>query len=89
MATWLIPARAGTRPLFMVKNMPHVIKLLIINYNVISIDNPVTFVIKNTNLYSPRMPSSCAILLNADTVLLYGTIPGLIPWVCVEKAANL
>lgn len=33
------------------------------------------------NLYNPRMPSSWAILLKADDVLLYGTTHALIPWV--------
>lgn len=32
-------------------------------------------------LYSPRMPSSCAILLKAASVPLYGIDPALIPWV--------
>ena len=37
-------------------------------------------------LYSPRMPSSCAILINAATVPLYGTgTPALIPWVYKTK----
>lgn len=37
------------------------------------------------NLYKPRIPSSWAILLKADSVLLYGTTPALIPWVYRSK----
>jgi hypothetical protein len=37
-------------------------------------------------LYSPRMPSSCAILVSAAIVPLYGiAAPALIPWVCKIK----
>lgn len=32
-------------------------------------------------LYSPRMPSSCAILFKAASVPLYGITPARIPWV--------
>lgn len=38
-------------------------------------------IIKNADLYRPRLPSSSAILLKADSMLLYGTTSGLIPWV--------
>jgi len=68
-------------------NISDVNKLLIIKHYTMT--TMLYWILNDTNLYIPRMPSSWAILFKADSVLLYGTTPGLIPWVYSDKGNKL